>query len=388
MKKKLLSLALALAVCLSLAVPALAAGKTVYLKEEYPEEGGGPTLMPTSADEALFILTGDVTRTAEVNYPYQDSKTAAYTSNGSVRVDIKAYTPSYNPRNISLSSLRGQELPAVTPMSSVQAVGEDAGYYCSDVTISLIAFDQNEKGYQVVKEHPVCFDGQLEIYDEQNNPSVVSIKDYYTNPAVSSSGMPVLASNPTVTLTEPGLYFLHLSCDGPSGDLVVEVKGDSAPAAPSTASVPKFSDVDAASPYKDAIDWAVKEGITKGITNTTFGPKNTCTVSHILTFLWRAAGQPGDSVTDWAKEQGIDAGNLSAPCTRAMAVEFMWKAAGSPAPSKTASFSDVPASAGCAKAVSWAVEKGVTNGTSAEAFSPDKTCTRGQIVTFLYRAAK
>jgi len=377
MKKKLLSLALALAVCLNLTVPALAAGKTVYLNNQNGEFG--TPLVPCSADKALFVITGDVSQTGKV----KSSEAPIYTSNGPAKVDIKAYTPSYNPRNIALNSNHAPYDKTLALMSSVQAMGEDTGYACGDAVISLIALDQSDKGYQVVKEHPVCFEGQFEIYDEQNNPRIVSIKDYYTDPSVISYGMPTLASNLSVTLTEPGVYYLSLSCDGPSGDLVVEAKGDAAPSA-----APKFTDVAAASPYKDAIDWAVKQSITKGITNTTFGPGNTCTVSHILTFLWRAAGQPGDSVSDWAAGKGIDAGDMNAPCTRAMAVEFIWKAAGSPAPAKTASFSDVSASAGYAKAVSWAVEKGVTNGTSATTFGPDNTCTRGQIVTFLYRASK
>ena len=135
------------------------------------------------------------------------------------------------------------------------------------------------------------------------------------------------------------------------------------------------------------------EKITNGKTATTFGPGDTCTVSHILTFLYRAekgagSGNERAAVTAWANGLGIDTSNLSASCTRAMAVTYMWIAAGSPAPSKTASFTDVDADAEYAQAVAWAVEKGVTTGTSADAFSPDKTCTRGQIVTFLFRASK
>ena len=155
-----------------------------------------------------------------------------------------------------------------------------------------------------------------------------------------------------------------------------------------------FTDVAAGSPYAEAVQWAVSQKITAGKTATTFGPGDTCTVSHILTFLWRANGRPGDSgderaaVTAWAQGLGIGTDNLSAPCTRSMAVLYMWKAAGSPAPAQTASFADVPSGADYAKAVSWAVEKGITNGTGGDAFSPEGTCTRGQIVTFLCRASK
>ena len=168
-----------------------------------------------------------------------------------------------------------------------------------------------------------------------------------------------------------------------------------------TPAAPKFTDVAANSPFAAAIDWAVAEGITLGTTETTFGPGSTCTVSHILTFLWRANGKPGaregvadrDAAWKWAVENELTAAvsvanPMADPCTRAMAVTFMWKAAGSPEVETEKEFTDVAAGAEYAAAVAWAVENGVTSGTGdGTAFSPDNTCTRGQIVTFLYRAA-
>lgn len=153
-----------------------------------------------------------------------------------------------------------------------------------------------------------------------------------------------------------------------------------------------ISDVPLSSPFAPAVAWAVENNITKGTTPTTFGPGNTCTTSHILTFLWRAAGRPGDAgeeraaVSAWAAGLGINVSDLGAPCTRAAAVTDIWKAQGSPAAKEAASFTDVAPSAPYAGAVSWAVEAGVTNGTGNGAFSPEAVCTRGQIVTFLYRA--
>lgn len=161
--------------------------------------------------------------------------------------------------------------------------------------------------------------------------------------------------------------------------------------APAALAAGQFTDVPDTSPFAPAISWAVEKNITKGTTPTTFGPGSTCTTSHILTFLWRANGRPGDAgdekaaVAAWAQGLGIDTSDLNAPCTRANAVTYMWKAAGSPAPAQTASFADVAADAPYASAVSWAVEQGVTKGTSGTAFSPYDTCTRGQIVTFLCR---
>lgn len=154
-----------------------------------------------------------------------------------------------------------------------------------------------------------------------------------------------------------------------------------------------FTDVPADSPFRAAIDWAVEQDITKGKTASSFGPGDTCTISHILTFLYRAENGADNeneraAVGAWANSLNLDDGDLGFPCTRAIAVVLMWIAAGRPAPTKSAVFADVPSGANYAQAVSWAVEQGITKGTTPTTFSPDKTCTRGQIVTFLYRASK
>ena len=169
-----------------------------------------------------------------------------------------------------------------------------------------------------------------------------------------------------------------------------------------------FTDVAATSPYYDGIEWAVDEGITNGTTATTFSPYQNCTRAQIITYLWRGAGSPeparmGPAYTDvtdtslyffkavqWASEQGLVEGETFDPyagCTRAMAVYFMWVAADSPE-AAASSFTDVAADADYAGAVNWAVAQGVTLGTGdGSTFSPDTVCQRGQIVTFLYRAA-
>ncbi len=163
-----------------------------------------------------------------------------------------------------------------------------------------------------------------------------------------------------------------------------------------------FSDVKTGSYCADAVVWAVEKGITNGTTATTFSPNATCTTAQILTFLWRANGSPEMSGTNpfsdvapgsfcyeaalWAAKKGLVSGstfNGNAPCTRAATVTYLWKLAGKPAGS--ANFSDVPAGASYAQAAAWAVREGITTGTTATTFSPNSTCTRGQIVTFLYR---
>ncbi len=165
----------------------------------------------------------------------------------------------------------------------------------------------------------------------------------------------------------------------------------------------RFSDVPSDAYYYDAVTWAVERGVTSGTSTATFSPNSQCTTAQILTFLWRANGSPApagsSSFSDvkssdyyaaaaaWAYETGIVSGKTfggDAPCTRSMAVTYMWKAAGRPS-AKTADFTDVPVWVDYAQAVAWAVEKGITSGTSANTFSPEEICTRAQIVTFLLR---
>ena len=173
---------------------------------------------------------------------------------------------------------------------------------------------------------------------------------------------------------------------------------------------PVFTDVPASAYYYDAVLWAVENGVTEGTSATTFSPDMSCTRAQMVTFLWRAAGSPEPVTTTnpftdvnsgvyyynavlWAVEQGITSGTSAttfapdATCTRAQTVTFLYRAAGSPAVSG-GSFSDVSADAYYADAVAWAVSEGVTVGTSDTTFSPDMNCTRAQIVTFMYRAAQ
>ena len=169
-----------------------------------------------------------------------------------------------------------------------------------------------------------------------------------------------------------------------------------------------FVDVSANAYYYDAVLWAVENGITDGTGDgTTFSPDAPCTRAQIVTFLWRAAGCPEpkslSSFADvpaesyyakavaWAVENGITTGtgdgkfSPDATCTRAQAMAFIWRSQKSVAPDGVNSFTDVAADAYYANAVQWAVENGITGGTTATTFSPNASCTRAQIVTFLYR---
>ena len=344
MKKKLLSFALALALCLSLTVPALADGHELYVT--YPNG---------EYDAINGEGSGD-------GWSYQD---CVLTLNGAKDLAI---------------SICGDPTIVLAPGSKntlTALYGGDLSY-TNDITIKgtgeLIIYDANPDEYA---RRDGVFSGvitSLKLQDgltitggtKEGDSGPLELKEVYQDPV---NGFKTYGY---VSGSSPAMY----------------VRIAPAP------SLTGFSDVAAGSAFEQSIKWAVDQNITKGKTDTTFGPSDTCTVSHILTFLYRAAGSPNassnerDAVTAWAKSLGIDTGSLDAPCTRAMAVSFMWKAAGSPAPSRTAAFADVSSSADYAQAVSWAVEKGITNGTSSASFSPNTTCTRGQIVTFLYRAGK
>ena len=169
-----------------------------------------------------------------------------------------------------------------------------------------------------------------------------------------------------------------------------------------------FVDVKSDAYYYDAVLWAVQNGITGGKDATHFAPNETCTRAQAVTFLWRAAGSPApksavNPFTDvkagayyydavlWAVENGITKGTTdttfspNATCSRAQIVTFLWRSQKSPAAGTVNPFTDVAAGAYYQNAVLWAVKNGITGGTTATTFSPNNNCTRAQIVTFLYR---
>ena len=169
-----------------------------------------------------------------------------------------------------------------------------------------------------------------------------------------------------------------------------------------------FVDVPADSYFGDAVEWAVDQGITAGVSATRFAPDQTCTRGQMVTFLWRAAGEPDPSsdgnlfedVSEedyygkavlWAVEQGITKGTDAAhfspgtEVTRGQSVTFLYRMAGEPSEGENP-FRDVSEEAYYFDPVLWAVEKGVTTGVSADRFAPGSNCTRAQVVTFLYRA--
>lgn len=217
--------------------------------------------------------------------------------------------------------------------------------------------------------------------------------------AVDKSGKVTAKGEGTATIT--------VTCGTKSATCTVTVSKPLVPEVPGTT----FTDVPAGAYYEEAVGWAVEKGITKGTSDSTFTPDGVCTRAQAVTFLWRAAGSPAakagslpfadvkagsyyDDAVRWAVENGVTVGTSAttfspnATCSRAQIVTFLWRAQKSPAAGSANPFDDVAGSAYYADAVQWAVQKNITKGTGATAFSPDANCIRAQIVTFLYRSMK
>lgn len=169
-----------------------------------------------------------------------------------------------------------------------------------------------------------------------------------------------------------------------------------------------FTDIEADSYYENAVIWAYENNVTTGATANTFAPLANCTRAQVVTFLWRAFGSPEPQTTDnpfvdvtsdryyykavlWALENGITNGTTlttfgpDQPCTRAHVVTFLWRSEGKPTSETTQTFTDVESAQYYYDAVAWAVDNGITNGVGNGKFAPDTPCSRAQIVTFLFR---
>ena len=349
MKQKFASLLLALTLCLGLAMPASAAEEQ---KISVGEETYGALLeaimSETEADSVTARLDSDVTLTAAVvigssDYDGQFTEPMTVTAKN-VTIDLNGYT---------------------------LTAAEDAAMFQVQAGYTLTIVDNSE-----AKTGKLVTDVETAVVDEGAT--------YNPLPAVEE----------------------ETPAEEPAEETPAEEPAEETPAEETVTN--PFTDVAETSAYYEGILWAVEKGITTGRTETTFVPGENCTEANILTFLWRASAPPAAATTEnpfgeavsetayyygaalWAFELGMidETFAPNTPCTRAQAVRFMWIDAGSPTDVDAASFTDVAADADYAAAVNWAVDRGVTNGTGdGTTFSPENVCTRGQIVTFLYRAA-
>ena len=245
---------------------------------------------------------------------------------------------------------------------------------------------------------------------------------YYTIQATAGAGGSISPSgnvsvregrDQTFTITpDQGYAVSDVKIDGESVGAVTSYSFENVrkahTIAVSFATIKTFVDVPAGSYYEDAVDWAVENGITQGTDDTHFSPDGICTRAQAVTFLWRAAGSPepesrtmpftdvpaGSYYYDavlWAVENGITKGTSDTTfspnmtCPRAQIVAFLWRSEKSPAAGTANPFADVKSTAYYADAVLWAVKEDITKGTTNTTFSPNADCTRAQIVTFLYR---
>ena len=432
MRKKFLSLLLALALCVGLAVPALAEGTETrvgfivggggtgnFYPYGQPASGAGwsydgnqtftfngITLSGKNADMfqlcnpdrnfTFFIAPGSVNSMGSLNTMYawgsNKSITVTITGTGVINCSQKSYS------NINLG---GDKVIFSGPTANC------GSFTCGDLTMnsgfiytgSLHLGDGsalNGGGIEVktTSEYSKAISFQS-TYDSKWNPHDPdeAVGQKIVGQFVDQYGKPLQYKVANEVDADGDEYSLGTVYDS-TGERATYARFGSLP----EPTVGDFQDVKQSAWYADPVVWAIDKSITNGTSDTTFSPNATCTRGQIITFLYRAAGSPAVSGTTgvsdagstyytdavlWAAENGLFSGSVfspDAPCTREMAVEFMWKYAGSPDAAK-ADFTDASSDA-----VNWAVEQGVTNGTSDTTFSPNTTCTRAQIVTFLYRA--
>ena len=260
--------------------------------------------------------------------------------------------------------------------------------------------DKNCEAYKLVTKY------MTKYYPEWSTryDAVLRSYDSYATPASGSEYSKTWSGNFSWDLDGTGLTDPDGYADMSAAEILADLFGD----AETQPSQKGFNDVKPGDYFYDAVNWAVEKGITTGTSATTFSPNASCTRAQIVTFLWRASGSPepktaSNPFTDvaanayyckavlWAVENGITTGTSAttfspgAPCTRAQGVTFLWRANGSKAASAAASFTDVASDAYYAPAVAWAAEQNVTGSVGNGLFSPDTTCTRAQIVSMLYR---
>ena len=260
--------------------------------------------------------------------------------------------------------------------------------------------DKNCEAYKLVTKY------MTKYYPEWSDryDAVLRSYDSYATPATGTEYKETWSGNFSWNLDSSGLTDPDGYADMSAAEILADLFGD----AETQPSQKDFNDVKPGDYFYDAVNWAVEKGITTGTSATTFSPNASCTRAQIVTFLWRASGSPepktaSNPFTDvaanayyckavlWAVENGITTGTSAttfspdAPCTRAQGVTFLWRANGSKAASAAASFTDVASDAYYAPAVAWAAEQNVTGGVGNGLFSPDTTCTRAQNVSMLYR---
>lgn len=404
MKKRILCLLLAvclLAGCLPLGAGAETADETslaeaiarrekVMREEAVLMKNEASPLSAPKAEDPAATLISYIQKNGEVDSDGDQYVRYAFTAqNGQNSVVLIYYIPSYNEilflvyhifqingQQVTVGSAIDYDLDTRNAVDKTITVyieddaGEDQAAVCTNFDVRTYTEDTN-----------------LRFAWEDGSPETSGFQELcnsITNLSVLSCELALEQLGTGVTLPDLGFGYFNAALTG-------------------------FVDVNTSDYFYEAVNWAAAEGITAGTDAAHFSPSQSCTRAQVVTFLWRAAGGPeplstGTAFTDvalgayyekavrWAVENGITAGTSAAKfspnaiCTRAQVVTFLWRATGGPEPENTSTtFTDVTPGAYYEKAVKWAVENEITAGLTTTTFGPDNRCTRGQVVSFLYR---
>lgn len=358
MKKRLLTLALVLAMCLSLAIPAFAVeGKTVTTPD-------GKFQLTNVVDTATLNVKSETVNVSDLN-----GETVYLVKATGARLSLAGEA---KPEEVELALHIYEVLDGALEHEDSMLGFWDDSFVEHELT------EERQKADEAYFQDGMGDIREVSILDSETEEALATVwiafvkEDY--EPAPDASPEPTESAKPEDKDPEPS----------------ESVK----PAAPA------FTDVPEGVYYAEPVAWAVEKKITNGTEPTKFEPATTCSQIQILTFLYRAVQSAEDpdfapdatdltKAAEWAKEKGMidDTFDGSKPCTRATSVNYIWQAFGKPKAEKKSEFTDVKADADYADAVDWAVEKEITDGYgSLTIFAPDRICDRGQIVTLLNRA--
>ena len=374
--------------------------------------GGGSTAVPTVKADVTVKVKDDTATVSKIN-------TDELSSKNSITLDVTAGNKGVTGVNLPVSALE-KIVDAKVPGTTLTLSDTSAKFDLAALTevtkaasgktvdLRILTGSDAEKKFSATEKSAMS---------DVKNASAVSVALSSDDKAITSFGSGKLTVSVPYKWDGKGavrayqvdangkLVSVPVTCKNNVAELTLTGTGNFILGTVDTKS---FDDVADDAFYKTAVDWAVENGVTSGVSDTLFAPDKTCTRAQVVTFLWRASGSPEPTKTEnpftdvksdayyykavlWALEKGITSGTSAttfapeAVVSRAQVVTFQWRMAGSPKATGTNNFTDVPADSYYKDAVQWAAENGITSGTSATTFAPNAGCTRGQIVTFLYR---
>lgn len=378
---------------------------SITFANEYTDSGSWRVLLYNANNEEITNYTFN-------SSPLSDTTNKMGLASGTYY--LKVETANWNPSSIpyqltvNFTASSNWESEFNNSMQTANSIKVNTYKYGNLLSYSDVDYYQ----FAISKTQNISFSFDIETVKtgcwkiELVNANNETVKEYIINGNTSSET--------TDSTTMPaGKYYVKVSEANWSHSIVpygLRINSSDSVTPTPTPPSSSFKDVESGSWYADAVQWAVdhKPQITNGTSATTFGPNANCTRAQMVTFLWRAAGEPAPKSLNnpfsdvkpstyyykavlWAVEKGITNGTSKttfspeATVTRAQTVTFLWRLEGQPKISTTNPFKDVSTGQYYTDAVLWAVKNGITNGTSETTFSPSNPCTRAQIVTFLYR---